>query len=145
MNFPPSLTQSDDGMAFVKHAFSVIEQQKPDDIKLSLSMLYDEFMGLTTYTAASFAEMPLQSVRQWPQETYSSVSKERERMALFVELEISESFGGMSWHEFCSLTPEQTEMLLEVVQTHKLKKAAAGKAVLSGMGEANKALKNLGF
>lgn len=140
LSFPRSLTSSEDGLEFVRYAFTNLPQLKGNDARFSLSLCYDEYMQMNTYTALSLNESPLSPMRQWPSEDYGSVSHERDRMKLYVVMQIAEHFPGMNWAEFNKLTPEQTEWVLDIVAEEKRNKSNADNKAIQGLTKATNAL-----
>ena len=63
LGYPRSITTTEDGLAFVRHAFNTIPQVKGHEAMLQLSMLYDEFMHFTQYTLESLINNPLQELK----------------------------------------------------------------------------------
>lgn len=117
-------------MEFIHYAFNNIhEVVKGHEAELMLSMMYDEYMGMVSYSRAALDESPLLPMRQSPMETHGAYSKERERLRLFAKLRVAEHIPGMDWKTFCGLTPEQTEWVLEIAREEGAAKAKEGQKV----------------
>lgn len=128
-------------MEFVRHALTNLPTLKGDEAKFMLDMLYDEFMSLTQYTIDGLANSPLMPLRQWDQEEYGAVSREKERMQLYVQMRVAEHFPGMNWREFNRLTPEQTEWVLQLVSKESSSQSKADREALQGITKATAGFK----
>lgn len=108
--------------------------KKPEEILYFAGLIYDEYISGIPRTAEVFLKEPMIGIAMLKEESYFRVSKEREHMELFATYRVAEHFPGMTWETFLTLSPDQTEAVLEIA-----KKAATAK--LAAENKAANALK----
>lgn len=133
MSWPESLQKDSDDPKDVSE-FRIIHQLFKtigpglsfQDIVYMSGALYDEYITGVIYTQEVFTRQPLAAIQILEQEEYTRYSKEREHMELFANLKVHEHIPGMTWSEFKKLTPDMTEVVLEIAKRASAKENAAG-------------------
>ena len=146
--WPLSLINEDDTEEGSRRNFSIVEfifkelpagTSRKEALFLG-NLLYDEYLSTPAHNAER-TRRPLAPIEILPVETFGKSNKMRTLMELYAVNRVAEKFPGMTWDTFLSLTPDETNWVLDIVRQITTTQNAEGAKTVSLLEAATKELR----